>query len=39
MICVIREDEMGTPYRIIVDEKTLEAGILALQDRDTAAMV
>ncbi|CAI8024719.1 DNA polymerase subunit gamma-2, mitochondrial [Geodia barretti] len=33
------EDEMGTPYRIIVDEKTLEAGILALQDRDTAAMV
>jgi glycyl-tRNA synthetase (class II) len=32
------EDEMGTPYRIIVDEKTLETGILALQDRDTAAM-
>ena len=30
---------MGTPYHIIVDEKTLETGILALQDRDTTAMV
>ena len=30
---------MGTPYHIVVDEKTLETGILALQDRDTTAMV
>lgn len=30
---------MGTPYHIIVDEKTLETGILTLQDRDTTAMV
>ena len=34
-----REDEMGTPYHIIVDEKTLETGIVALQDRDTTAVV
>ena len=41
MLCGVlyREDEMGTPYHIIVDEKTLETGILALQDRDTTAMV
>lgn len=30
---------MGTPYHIIVDEKTLETGIVALQDRDTTAVV
>ena len=30
---------MGTPYRIIVDEKTLETGIVSLQDRDTSAVV
>ena len=35
----IRENEVGTPYHIIVDEKTLETGILSLQDRDTSAMV
>lgn len=30
---------MGTPYHIIVDEKTLETGIVSLQDRDTSAVV
>ena len=44
LVCVhksppTREDEMGTPYHIIVDEKTLETGIVALQDRDTTAVV
>ena len=34
-----RQDEVGTPYRIIVDEKTLETGIVSLQDRDTSAVV
>lgn len=29
------QDEIGTPYRIIADEGTLETGIVALQDRDT----
>ena len=41
MIFVVssREDEVGTPYHIIVDEKTLETGIVSLQDRDTSALV
>ena len=34
-----REGEVGTPYHIIVDEKTLETGIVSLQDRDTSAVV
>ena len=34
-----RQDEVGTPYRIIADDGSLETGIISLQDRDTTASV
>lgn len=34
-----RQDEAGTPYRVIADESSLETGIVSLQDRDTTASV
>jgi len=35
----LRQDEIGTPYRIIADEGTLETGLVALQHRDTTIEV
>lgn len=34
-----RQDEVGTPFRILGTEKTLEAGTVMLQDRDTTLEV
>ncbi len=34
-----RHDEMGTPFRVIADQSTLESGTVLLQDRDTTIEV
>ena len=34
-----RQNEMGTPYCVVADEKVLETGIVRLQDRDTTIQV
>ena len=34
-----RQDEIGTPYRIMADENTLQTGIVGLQHRDTTVKV
>ena len=34
-----RQDEIGTPYRIIADESTLKTGVISLQHRDTTVEV
>ena len=32
-----RQDEIGTPYALTIDEQTLEDGTVTLRDRDTLA--
>ena len=34
-----RQDEMGTPFRIIASDETLDTGTVFLQDRDTTVGV
>ncbi len=34
-----RQDELGTPYRVITEAGTLETGIVTLQGRDTTGEV
>ena len=34
-----RQNEMGTPYRVLADEGMLESGVVRLQDRDTTIQV
>ena len=36
---VHRQNEMGTPYRVLADEGLLESGVVRLQDRDTTIQV
>ena len=35
----LRQDECGTPYRVIADEATLESGVVSVQERNTTAQV
>ena len=37
LIC--RQDEIGTPFRVLGSSKTLEKGTVGLQDRDTTVEV
>ena len=34
-----REDEIGTPFCVTIDDNTLETGIVTLRDRDTMEQV